>query len=88
MRIVDFRSDTVTHPSPEMRQAMFEAEVGDDVHRDDPTVLRLEEMAADEKAASEISVSRGEIVLVLRAAVPRDSLQALSSRLRESPSTN
>ena len=36
MRTVDFRSDTVTHPTPEMRQAMFEAEVGDDVHRDDP----------------------------------------------------
>ena len=47
MRTVDFRSDTVTHPTPEMRQAMFEAEVGDDVHRDDPTVIRLEEMAAE-----------------------------------------
>ena len=46
MREVDFRSDTVTHPTPEMRRAMFEAEVGDDEYGDDPTVNRLEEMAA------------------------------------------
>jgi len=44
--ISDFRSDTVTHPTPEMRRAMYEAEVGDDVHGDDPTVNRLEELAA------------------------------------------
>ena len=47
MRVVDFRSDTVTHPTPEMRRAMADAEVGDDVHGEDPTVNRLEEMAAD-----------------------------------------
>ena len=47
MRQVDFRSDTVTHPSPEMRRAMAEAEVGDDVFGDDPTVNRLQEMAAE-----------------------------------------
>ena len=47
MREVDLRSDTVTHPTPEMRQAMAEAEVGDDVFGDDPTVHRLEEMAAE-----------------------------------------
>ena len=47
MRVVDFRSDTVTHPTPEMRRAMAEAEVGDDVFRDDPTLNRLEEMAAE-----------------------------------------
>lgn len=45
--IVDLRSDTVTHPSPEMRRAMAEAELGDDGFRDDPTVLRLEEKAAE-----------------------------------------
>ena len=33
---VDLRSDTVTHPSPEMRRAMYEAELGDDVYGDDP----------------------------------------------------
>lgn len=42
----DFRSDTVTRPTPAMRRAMAEAEVGDDVFRDDPTVLRLEERVA------------------------------------------
>jgi threonine aldolase len=47
MRVVDFRSDTVTHPTPEMRRAMAEAEVGDDVFGDDPTLNRLEEMAAE-----------------------------------------
>lgn len=45
-KIIDLRSDTVTKPSPGMRQAMAEAEVGDDVFNDDPTVKRLEEMVA------------------------------------------
>jgi len=44
---VDLRSDTVTHPSPEMRKAMYEAEVGDDVYGDDPTTNRLQEKAAE-----------------------------------------
>ena len=47
MELVDLRSDTVTRPTPEMREAMAEAEVGDDVFRDDPTVIRLEELAAE-----------------------------------------
>ena len=42
----DFRSDTVTRPTPEMRRAMAEAEVGDDVYSDDPTVNALEEESA------------------------------------------
>ena len=46
MEYVDLRSDTVTKPTPEMREAMAEAEVGDDVYRDDPTVNRLEALAA------------------------------------------
>ena len=46
MKTVDLRSDTVTRPSPEMRAAMLEAEVGDDVLGDDPTVLALQERAA------------------------------------------
>jgi threonine aldolase len=45
--MIDLRSDTVTKPTPAMRQAMFEAEVGDDVYREDPTVNRLEERAAE-----------------------------------------
>ncbi|HEY5728508.1 MAG TPA: low-specificity L-threonine aldolase [Anaerolineales bacterium] len=47
MEYVDLRSDTVTKPTPEMREAMAEAEVGDDVYRDDPTVNKLEAMAAE-----------------------------------------
>ena len=46
-RIVDLRSDTVTRPSPEMRRAIYDAEVGDDVFGDDPTVIRLQERAAE-----------------------------------------
>ncbi len=46
-RIVDLRSDTVTHPTPAMRRAMAAAEVGDDVYGEDPTVRRLEERAAE-----------------------------------------
>jgi len=44
--IVDLRSDTLTLPTPEMREAMARAEVGDDVWREDPTVQRLEAAAA------------------------------------------
>ncbi len=47
MEFVDLRSDTVTRPTPEMREAMAEAEVGDDVYMDDPTVNQLQEKAAD-----------------------------------------
>ena len=47
MRISDFRSDTVTKPSPAMRRAMAEAEVGDDVLDGDPTVRRLESKVAE-----------------------------------------
>ncbi len=46
MDIVDLRSDTVTNPTEEMRAAMAQAEVGDDVYGEDPTINRLEEMAA------------------------------------------
>ncbi len=44
---IDLRSDTVTKPSQPMRKAMYEAEVGDDVFREDPTVNMLEKYAAD-----------------------------------------
>ena len=45
--LIDLRSDTVTRPTPEMRRAMADAEVGDDVFGDDPTVNALQEFAAD-----------------------------------------
>ena len=46
MAHIDLRSDTVTRPTPAMRRAMAEAEVGDDVYGEDPTVNRLQETAA------------------------------------------
>lgn len=45
--MIDLRSDTVTQPTPEMREAMASAEVGDDVYQEDPTVNRLEAFAAE-----------------------------------------
>ncbi len=50
--------------------------------------VQIEEMAVDARTKSTMSVARGEVLLMLRAPVPHDSLQALSSRLRASPSTN
>jgi threonine aldolase len=47
MEFVDLRSDTVTKPTPAMREAMAKAEVGDDVYGEDPTVNHLQEMAAE-----------------------------------------
>ena len=47
MKKIDLRSDTVTRPSPEMRQAIATAEVGDDVFGDDPTVIKLEKYIAN-----------------------------------------
>ncbi|OFI05345.1 L-allo-threonine aldolase [Clostridium acetireducens DSM 10703] len=54
MNFIDLRSDTVTNPTDKMREAMFKAEVGDDVYGDDPTMKALEEYAAkicDKEAA-------------------------------------
>src|SRR5438445_13810449 len=45
--LVDLRSDTVTRPTPEMRRAMADAEVGDDVYGEDPTVNALQEAFAE-----------------------------------------
>ncbi|SVE31522.1 uncharacterized protein METZ01_LOCUS484376, partial [marine metagenome] len=45
--MIDIRSDTVTRPSPEMIQAMMNAETGDDVYGEDPTVNELEQLAAE-----------------------------------------
>ena len=46
MQIVDLRSDTVTQPTQEMREAMFKAPVGDDVYGEDPTINQLQKIAA------------------------------------------
>ncbi|MCK4766599.1 MAG: aminotransferase class I/II-fold pyridoxal phosphate-dependent enzyme [Candidatus Aminicenantes bacterium] len=53
--ISDFRSDTVTRPTEEMKKAMYDAELGDDVLGDDPTVIRLQELAA-EKLGKEAAI--------------------------------
>ncbi len=47
MGIIDLRSDTVSQPTPSMKKAMAEAKLGDDVYGEDPTVIALEELAAD-----------------------------------------
>ncbi len=47
MKYIDIRSDTVTQPTQEMREAMFKAEVGDDVYDEDPTMKKLEKYAAE-----------------------------------------
>ncbi len=68
-RTVDLRSDTVTLPTPEMRRAMADAELGDDVFGEDPTVNRLEELAAErmgkEAAVLVTSGTQGNLVGVL-----------------------
>ena len=69
MEIIDFRSDTVTKPTKEMRQAMYDAEVGDDSRRDDPTTIKLEALAAEitgkEEGLLMASGSMGNLVSVL-----------------------
>jgi len=69
VRIVDLRSDTVTLPTPAMREAMANAELGDDVFGEDPTVNRLERMAAErmgkEAALFVASGTMGNLVSIL-----------------------
>ncbi|MBU2055493.1 MAG: low-specificity L-threonine aldolase [Proteobacteria bacterium] len=69
MPVIDLRSDTVTLPTPAMREAVFRAELGDDVFREDPTINRLEQMTAErvgkESALLVASGTMGNIVSVL-----------------------
>jgi threonine aldolase len=69
MKVIDLRSDTVTLPTPEMREAIYRAELGDDVFGEDPTVNRLEKMAAErmgkEAALLVVSGTMGNLVCVL-----------------------
>jgi len=69
MSAIDLRSDTVTLPSPEMREAMYRAELGDDVYGEDPTVNRLQELAAQrmgkEAALFVVSGTMGNLVAML-----------------------
>src|SRR5438045_8989246 len=67
--LIDLRSDTVTLPTPAMRRAMAEAEVGDDQYGEDPTVKRLEERAAEmlgkEAACYVASGTMGNLISIL-----------------------
>ncbi len=67
--VIDFRSDTVTHPTAEMRSAMAAAEVGDDVYGEDPTVNALEELSAQmlgkEAALFTASGTMGNLIGIL-----------------------
>lgn len=75
-RLIDLRSDTVTRPTPAMREAMARADVGDDVFGDDPTVNRLQERAAEifgrEAALYVPSGTMGNLVCLLSQASPGD----------------
>ena len=78
MRVVDLRSDTVTQPSPEMRRAMYDAELGDDVYGEDPTLNALEAKAAErlgkEAAVFVASGTMGNLVSVLAHAQRGDEI--------------
>lgn len=69
MDSIDLRSDTVSWPTPEMREAMANAAVGDDVYQDDPTVNRLEALAAErmgkEAALFVSSGTQGNLIAIL-----------------------
>jgi threonine aldolase len=82
-RLIDLRSDTVTLPTPEMREAIARAELGDDVYGEDPTVNRLEAMAADtmgkEAALLVASGTMGNLVAML-AHCARGTKAVLGSR--------
>ncbi len=56
--MIDLRSDTVTQPSPAMREAMMAARVGDDVYGEDPTVSMLETQAAEMLGITQSAASR------------------------------
>src|SRR5215470_12971330 len=68
-RVIDLRSDTVTKPSPAIRRAMAEAEVGDDVYLEDPTINRLQARAAEifarEAALFVASGSMGNLAAIM-----------------------
>jgi threonine aldolase len=76
--MIDLRSDTVTKPTEEMRKAAYQAEVGDDVYNEDPTVRRLEELAAQmlgkEDALFVTSGTQGNQIAVLTHCVPGNEI--------------
>ena len=79
--LIDLRSDTVTTPTKEMREAMMNAKVGDDTLRNDPTVLKLESMAADilgkESAFFTFSGTMSNVIAVMTYSKPGDEIVVL-----------
>ena len=77
-RPIDLRSDTITRPTPEMRKAMHDAEVGDDYYHSDPTVKALEEKTAEmlgkEAALLVLSGTMGNLVSILAQTTPGQSV--------------
>ncbi len=78
MKIIDMRSDTITLPTEKMRQAMYEAELGDDVYGEDPTVNKLEQLAASmlkkEAALFTSSGTMSNLLAVLTHTRPGDEI--------------
>jgi len=78
VKIIDLRSDTITLPTEAMRRAMYEAELGDDVYQEDPTVNRLEKMAArmlnKEAALFTTSGTMSNLIAVLTHSHPGDEI--------------
>ena len=81
-KIIDLRSDTVTRPTQEMREAMKDAIVGDDILRDDPTVIQLEELGAEifgkEAALLTISGTMSNEIAAMIYAKPGDEIIVFS----------
>ena len=78
MKVIDLRSDTVTLPTEEMRRAMYEADVGDDVYGEDPTINNLEQLAAQmlkkESALLTTSGTMSNLLAVLTHTHPGDEI--------------
>jgi len=78
MKVIDLRSDTITLPTEEMRRAMYEADVGDDVYGEDPTVNQLEKLAAHmlgkEAALFTASGTMSNLIAVLTHTRPGDEI--------------
>ncbi len=77
-KIIDFRSDTITLPTPEMREAMKDAEVVDDVYGEDPTVKELERLAAQkmgkEAALFVVSGTMGNLISLMTHTTPGEEV--------------
>ena len=78
VKMIDLRSDTITLPTEEMREAMKSADVGDDVYREDPTVIKLEELAAKkmgkEAGLFVVSGTMANLIAIMTHTTPGDEV--------------